>query len=102
MLRTIKIIDGLRQKVNLLILLCYRTTRGVTIPSVWPTKEEKKRWFKQTIASYLYQFVFGTTDVSTMVKQVERLDNNAGDRYPCRAPGCDKSYAFHSGRVRLV
>ena len=40
--------------------------------------------------------------MSTIVEQVERLNQNADGRYPCRAPDCDKSYAFHSGRVRLV
>ena len=40
--------------------------------------------------------------MSTDVEQVEQLNQNADGRYPCQAPDCDRTYAFHSGGVRLV
>ena len=74
----------------------------LSVPTQWQSKDEKKAWFIEVISNYLSHFVFGSSDVSTIVEQVERLDQNVDGRYQCRAPGCDKNYAFHSGRVRLA
>ena len=74
----------------------------MSIPDQWQSNQEKKAWFNEVISRYLAHFAIGASDMSTIVEQVERLNQNADGRYPCRAPDCDKTYAFHSGRVRLV
>ena len=88
-----------------LFFVCCLNTENPTklsIPDQWQSNQEKKDWFNEVISSYLSHFVVGSSDMSTIVEQVERLNQNADGRYPCRAPDCDKTYAFHSGRVRLV
>ncbi|XP_078343148.1 uncharacterized protein LOC144628902 [Oculina patagonica] len=72
----------------------------LSIPDQWQSKQEKKAWFDEVISNYLAHYVVDSSDVPAVVEQVERLNQNAAGRYPCRAPNCDKTYAYHSGRVR--
>ena len=71
-----------------------------TVPKHWKSKEEKKQWLFDHINKYLDRFVFYSTQLTDVAEQVQRLEMNEKERYPCRKPGCDRTYAFHSGRVR--
>ena len=71
-----------------------------TIPRHWKSKEEKKEWFFDHINEYLDQFVFDSTQLTDVAEQVQRLETNEKEGYPCRKPGCDQTCEFHSGRVR--
>ncbi|XP_068669995.1 uncharacterized protein [Montipora foliosa] len=70
------------------------------LPNDCQSQEQKKSWFQETLSSYLDHFVFGSSEVSYIVQQVEKLEQNAAGGYPCRAAECNKTYQFHSGRVR--
>lgn len=88
--------------LSLVYFLKTENPTELSIPNQWQSNREKKVWFNEVISRYLAHFAVGSSDMSTIVEQVKRLNQNADGRYPCQAPDCDKTYAFHSGRVRLV
>ena len=71
-----------------------------TIPRHRKSKEEKKEWFFDHINEYLDRFAFDSTQLTDAAEQVQRLEMNEKEGYPCWKPGCDRTYDFHSGRVR--
>lgn len=85
--------------LSLVYFLKTKNPTELSIPDQWQSNQEKKAWFNEVNSRYLAHFAIGSSDMSTIVEQVERLNQNADGRYP---PDCDKIYAFHSGRVRLV
>lgn len=46
--------------------------------------------------------MFDASTLPDITEQVQRLERNEKDGYQCRAPGCERTYVFHSGRVRYV
>ena len=46
--------------------------------------------------------MFDASTLPDITEQVQRLEQNEKDGYQCRAAGCERTYVFHSGRVRYI
>jgi len=69
------------------------------MPSKNSDKRTKVNWLLDLCKDHVKKYV-ARSEVSSLVQQTHDLENASEERFPCRYQGCDKSYTFHSRRVR--
>lgn len=71
------------------------------MPEKTVSKQTRAKWLLEISEEHVKKFVFNTDEISKLVAQTTELEGvNQESRWVCRAPDCNRTYAFHSGRVR--
>ena len=71
------------------------------MPKKSVSKQTGAKWLLETCEEHGKTFLFNTDEIAKVVAQTTELEGvDQGSRWVCRAPDCNRNYAFHSGRVR--
>ena len=71
------------------------------MPEKYVSKQTRAKWLLEICEDHVKKFVFDTDKVSQLVAQTTELEGvDQESRWVCRAPDCNRTYAYHSGRVR--
>lgn len=71
------------------------------MPEKSVSKQTRAKWLLEICEEHVKKFVFNTDEISKLVAQTTELGGvDRESRWVCRASGCDRTYAYHSGRVR--
>ena len=71
------------------------------MPEKTVSKQTRAKWLLEISEEHVKKFVFNTDEISKLVAQTTELEGvNQESRWVCRGPDCNRTYAFHSGRVR--
>ena len=71
------------------------------MPEKTVSKQTRAKCLLEICEEHVKTFVFSTDEISKLVAQTTELEEvDQESRWMCRAPDCNRTYAFHSGRVR--
>ena len=84
----------------LAIYLFFQDKPNVILPDSTVSQTVKGKWLLQVCEDHIKKFVFNADEMTGLVEQTAELQQAEGDRWRCRAQGCEATYAYHSGRVR--
>ena len=86
---------------SITLSLSHIDTPNCDIPDKNVAKEEKREWLLNFCLAFVKKNVLEHEGIQPLVEQVQELETCGQNRFPCRAdPDCNKTYAFHSGRVK--
>ena len=72
----------------------------LTVPDSNEEKVAKRKWLIDICSKYVEKYILINDDVTTLVTQTCELNNRVQARFSCRHPDCDKTYTYHSERVK--
>ncbi len=74
----------------------------IPMPDASISKQTRAKWLLEICEEHVKKYVFNTDDLTSLVTQTTELEMalNQDSNWACRADGCDRIYALHSGRVR--
>jgi len=65
------------------------------------SKQTRTKWLLEICREHVKKAVFNTDEISTLVAQTTELGGvDQESRWVCGASDCNRTYAYHSGRVR--
>ena len=78
----------------------YIGSPNITLPSANEEKIPKRKWLIDICSQFVEKYILSTDDMATLVKQTCALHSRVQSKFKCRSFGCDKTYVYHSGRVK--
>jgi len=78
--------------------LYYLDEPNVTLPDA---NEDRSKWLLETCHTFVTEYVF-QSGISGIVSKTSELQQKTKPPFKCRANFCEKTYVFHSARVRFV
>lgn len=69
------------------------------MPGLNADKETKRMWLLEISKKLVKKYALHT-DIGMLADKTSNLDDTTRDKFECRMEGCNKSYVFHSRRVR--
>lgn len=70
------------------------------MPNKDTPKTIRQKWFLDICKGVVDKYVFGSSDVNTLVEETQKLQDALAAEFICRAPTCNAKYIHHSRRVR--
>ncbi len=70
------------------------------MPNKDAPKTIRQKWFLDICKGVVDKYVFGASDVNTLVEETQNLQDAMKAEFVCRAPTCYAKYIYHSRRVR--
>ena len=71
------------------------------MPEKSVSKQTRAKWLLEICEEHVKKFVFNTDAISKLVAKTTELGGvDRESRWVCRSSDCDRTYAYHSGRVR--
>ena len=70
------------------------------MPNKDAPKTIRQKWFLDICKGVVDKYVFGASDVNTLVEETQNLQDAMKAEFVCRAPTCNAKYIHHSRRVR--
>lgn len=70
------------------------------IPSAHVEKSERQKWLTDICLEYLETYICNSDEVTVLVEQIRELHKAQEQPFRCQQPHCNKTYVYHSGRVK--
>ena len=70
------------------------------MPNKDAPKTVRQKWFLEICKGVVNKYVFGASDVHTLVEETQHLQDTTTAGFVCRALQCQAKYIHHSRRVR--
>ena len=71
----------------------------IEMPAENSSQEAKMHWLLELCRKHVEKYV-GRSELVCIVQQTQDLHQANQEGFACRFQGCDKTYVFHSRRVR--
>lgn len=71
----------------------------IEMPAENSSQEAKMHWLIELCRKHVEKYV-GRSQLVGIVQQTQELNQANQEGFACRFQGCDKTYVFHSRRVR--
>ena len=89
----------------LLLLLKWiplQDTPRIPMPDASLSKQTRAKWLLEICEEHVQKYVFNKDEMTSLITQTTELEQalNQDCMWTCRADNCDRTYAYHSGRVR--
>lgn len=75
---------------------------NVILPQNSVPKSIQGKWLHDLCCEFVNEYVFQSNDFLGLVNKTADLQTKSKPPFQCRVDGCDRSYLFHSARVRFV
>jgi len=73
------------------------------MPEKTVSKQTRAKWLLEICEEHVKKFVFNTDEILKWVTQTTELEGVDQEcRWGCRAPDCNRTFAYHSGCTRKV
>lgn len=82
--------------------LCTVANPDIIIPDSSVSLSTKQQWLQELCYKFVGNYVFNSNDIRGLVDKTADLELKSKPPYQCRVQHCDKTYQFHSVRVRFV
>lgn len=73
------------------------------MPDESVSKQTRAKWLIEVCEEHVRKYVFNTDEMTLLVAQTTELKGvDQESRWKCHAADCNRTYAYHSGRVRYM
>ena len=75
---------------------------GIPVPDASLSKQTRAKWLLEICEEHVNKYVLHKDELTSLIAQTAELEQalNQDSMWTCRADGCGRTYAYHTGRVR--
>jgi hypothetical protein len=70
------------------------------VPDSSVPKEQRRKWLLECCIAFVNKYIMNQERITPLVEKVEELETAGNSKFPCRVQNCDKTYTYHSLRVK--